>query len=139
MTNEIDGGAFVFMMKDKQPLYLLLKSATSDFWGYPKGHVEGNETLVEAAQREIKEETGLVAIINPNFTTKVEYDMKNGNHKIITFFVAEVSTDVKVKRQVEEISEYRWCTYQEALSLVTYDNLKPPLTAANQYIRSHYE
>lgn len=29
------------------------------FWGLPKGHVDGSENILEAAKREIKEETGI--------------------------------------------------------------------------------
>ncbi len=138
MINEIDGGTIAFQLKDNQPLYLLLKSATSNFWGYPKGHVEGNETLQQAAQRELREETGIRADIDDGFHFKVEYDMKNGHHKEVTFFVTEVPVGTPVTKQDEEISEYRWCTYDEALKLVTYDNLLPPLKKANKYIEEHY-
>jgi 8-oxo-dGTP pyrophosphatase MutT (NUDIX family) len=37
----------------------LVKKRDRTRWGFPKGHVEGNETDEEAARREIQEETGL--------------------------------------------------------------------------------
>ncbi len=40
----------------------LVQSHFAGFWGFPKGHVEGDETLLEAARREIAEETGLYEI-----------------------------------------------------------------------------
>ena len=43
---------------------LLVKQTTGD-WGFPKGHIEANETEEETAIREVKEETGLdVVLVN---------------------------------------------------------------------------
>ena len=53
MALELDGGAVVYQMRAKEPYYLLLKSATSGFWGFPKGHLENTESALEAAEREI--------------------------------------------------------------------------------------
>lgn len=67
MALELDGGAVVYQMRAKEPYYLLLKSATSDFWGFPKGHLENTESALEAAEREIREETGIIATVDDRF------------------------------------------------------------------------
>jgi len=108
MITENASGAVVYRLKNNQPEYLLLKSATSNFWGFPKGHVEGNETDIETAVREIREETQLQATINPEFHADLDYDMKNGHHKHVVLYTSQVPADVTVTRQVEEISEYGW-------------------------------
>ena len=56
------------MIKDQQPLFLLIQQKAGHY-GFPKGHVEKNETEVETAIREIKEETGLEVKIYNNFIT----------------------------------------------------------------------
>ncbi len=81
MVTEYASGAVVYQIRDGKIWYLLLQSATSDFWGLPKGHVEPNENLIQTAVREIREETNLKTQIDSNFKQKVEYDMKNGHHK----------------------------------------------------------
>ncbi|WP_308442916.1 bis(5'-nucleosyl)-tetraphosphatase [Apilactobacillus xinyiensis] len=133
LVTEIDGGAIVYRMVNDKPRYLLEKSATSDFWGFPKGHVEAGENLVQAAVREIKEETGIDATIDENFNYVVEYDMKNGHHKTVTFYSSKVDTET-VKLQKEEISEYVWLEYDQARKMVTFDNLKVALDAINSYL-----
>ncbi len=45
----------------------MLKSATSDFWGFPKGHLENTESALEAAEREIRKETGIIATVDDRF------------------------------------------------------------------------
>ncbi|UQS85689.1 NUDIX domain-containing protein [Apilactobacillus apisilvae] len=133
MVTEIDGGAIVYKMVDGKPQYLLEKSATSDFWGFPKGHVEGDESLEQAAIREIKEETNIDATIDTDFSIDAEYDMKNGHHKVITFYTSQVD-DPKITLQKEEISDYVWQSYDDSRNTLTYDNLKVILDKANQYI-----
>ncbi len=135
MITEYASGAAVYQVKNGKILYLLLKSATSDFWGLPKGHVEKGENLVQTAVREIREETSLDATIDTGFKEVVEYDMKNGHHKNITFFVSKVAPDVKVTRQVEEISDFDWFDYNAARKELTYDNLRELLDHADKYIR----
>ncbi len=41
---------------------LVLHEREEDRWGFPKGHVEPGESLREAAEREVAEETGLEGI-----------------------------------------------------------------------------
>ena len=134
MSIEVTSGAVVYQQKDGHPAYLLLQSATSDFWGFPKGHVEGEETLAEAALREIREETQLEVTLDTKFKGYTEYDLPNGNRKQMTLFVSEVPTGVAVTRQKVEISANGWFDYATARERLTYDNLKALLDQANDYI-----
>lgn len=134
MSLEIDAGAIVYQRKNHEVKYLLLKSETSSFWGYPKGHQEKGETLIEAARREIFEETGLITQINDHFNEKVTYNMKNGNQKELTLYLVEVSPNLQIKKQDEEISDFDWFSYQDALSQLTFENLVDPLKKANDFI-----
>lgn len=136
MVTEYASGAVVYNIQDGEICYLLLQSATDDFWGLPKGHVEPHENLVQTAVREIKEETSLATRIDTDFKETVEYDMKNGHHKSVTFFVSKVAPDVKVTRQIEEINSFGWFDYEAAYDKLTYDNLKQLLKNADQYIRA---
>jgi ADP-ribose pyrophosphatase YjhB (NUDIX family) len=49
------------IVKDKvnDLLYLLVLGRQSNKWGFPKGHMEQNETEEQTALREVKEETGI--------------------------------------------------------------------------------
>ncbi|KRO01267.1 NUDIX family hydrolase [Levilactobacillus paucivorans] len=134
MITERASGAVVYQRRAGVPYYLLLKSATSDFWGFPKGHVEGQETDVATAQREIREETALEVKVATEFHADLDYDMANGHHKHVVLFTAEVPTDVVIDRQKIEISDTAWLPYNEARERLTFDNLKGLLDQANDYL-----
>lgn len=136
MSTEVASGAVVYQMRDGHPAYLLLQSATSDFWGFPKGHVEGDETLEATAKREIREETQLDVQVDTNFKAYTEYDLPNGNLKQVTLFVSEVPAGVAVTRQQVEISAAGWFDYASARKRLTFDNLKKMLDQANAYLEN---
>ena len=135
MALERTSGAVVYRRHQGQLEYLLLQSTNKgNFWGFPKGHVEGDETLLATAEREIKEETSLVLPINTQFAVYTQYDLPNGNRKEMTLFTAELAEQEGVTLQVEEIKNAAWLTYETARERLTYDNLKQLLDETNAYL-----
>jgi hypothetical protein len=53
--------------------------------------------------------------------------------QIIAVYAAEVSAE-SVELDPAEHAEYRWCTYEDAYSLVTYQGLKDGLRSTKEYI-----
>ncbi|HJD99450.1 bis(5'-nucleosyl)-tetraphosphatase [Levilactobacillus brevis] len=138
MITERASGAVVYRLVDGQPEYLLLKSAASNFWGFPKGHVEGDESDLQTAVREIKEETQLDVAINPDFHADLDYDMVNGHHKHVVLYTALVPADSVIERQTVEISAFGWFDYATARDTLSYDNLKGLLDQANTYLEDYH-
>ena len=135
MAIETTAGAVVYRKNAQGIEYLLLQSTNKgNFWGFPKGHVEGNETLLETAQREIREETSLVLPIDTSFSVYTEYDLPNGNRKHMTLYTAELSEDEDLHLQAEEIKNAGWFDYQDARQRLTYDNLKELLDQVNAHL-----
>lgn len=66
MMHEKSCGAIVYQIHRNIEI-LLIKHVNSGHWSFPKGHVEGTETEVETAKREIKEETAIDVLIDPTF------------------------------------------------------------------------
>jgi 8-oxo-dGTP pyrophosphatase MutT (NUDIX family) len=94
MLKEFSCGAVIYKMKNDTPLFLLVNSKRSGIWGFPKGHIENDESEIETARREILEETGI---------KNIEF-IKNFRHKDVYIFDGAASrTD---KRQVEKHSIY---------------------------------
>lgn len=132
---ERTSGAVVYRRQASQIEYLLLQSQNpGHFWGFPKGHVEGDEDLVTTATREIREETQLQVNIDATYAVQTEYDLPNGNHKTMTLFTAQVPSTVTIDLQAVEIKDAVWLPYVEARQRLTFDNLKALLDQVNEHL-----
>jgi bis(5'-nucleosidyl)-tetraphosphatase len=84
MNKEVSCGTII--IKDNK--VLLIKSL-KDEYGFPKGHMENEETEIETAIRETKEETNInVKIIN-NKRYVINYIVKNNIHKDVIYYLAK--------------------------------------------------
>lgn len=76
-------------------------------WSVPGGRVEWGETLAQAVEREVAEETGLVVRCGP-FVGWVER-MGAGHHYVIMDFRAEIAGDpAVVLRAGDDAAEAAW-------------------------------
>jgi len=89
---------------------LLVKGRAHNKWGPPKGHVETGETVVAAAKRELKEETGID--IDPDVLINSD-TVKFENHTFFVIYVCCDTTDVK-ERSIE-ISDITWVSIPDLL------------------------
>lgn len=131
ISKEKSCGAVVYR-KESDVEFLILQHKKGHY-SFPKGHVEDDETEVETAIREIKEETNLDVLIDDNFRFVSSYYPKFNVLKDVVFFVGEAkSFDIVV--QEKEVSNARWYTYEEAFNLITYDRDKELLKEAYKYL-----
>ena len=89
--------------------------------GLPKGHPDGDETPEQAATREVREETGVVAeVVEPLGDVAYSYQRKGQRvDKRVRFFLLRYvsgSTD----DHDHEIEEARWMPLVEAAQALTY-------------------
>ncbi len=138
MKYEISAGAVVFYkeMQAEQPLYLILKYSTGH-WDFPKGKLESGETCEDAALREIKEETHLDVVLDTHFKSEIGYFYMNSDglrvSKTVVFYVAQADPLQKVQLSHEH-QAYEWLFYEEALSLLTYQNAREVLLKAHAFL-----
>jgi 8-oxo-dGTP pyrophosphatase MutT (NUDIX family) len=129
-------GMVVYAPKEKT--FLLIKQHNSH-WGFPKGHAELGETSLQAAKRELEEETGLTEIdIHPAQSYEETYFFRHQGRPInkrVTYFLATTKQqDVTI--QPEEIEQAAWCTFESAQKQLTYDEARRVLYAAQDDIES---
>jgi tRNA nucleotidyltransferase (CCA-adding enzyme) len=129
---ERSAGAIVYTLENGEPSYLLIENHSGD-WGFPKGHLEQDETPLEAALREIKEEVGLEVKIDQGFHKTAEYVLPNGNNKTVYYYLAAYENQT-VKKQESEINDTKLLPYAEALTTLTYENMKAILKEAHKRI-----
>lgn len=75
--------------------YLLQDRVKNDWKGYtlPGGHVEKDESIVDAVVREMKEETGLT-IHNPKLCGVKQFPIEDGRYIVFLFCADEFSGDI---------------------------------------------
>lgn len=129
MKNEKSCGSVIFREVNKEIEFLVISHRGDRHWCFPKGHVEKGENEEETALREILEETGLTVELIEGFRESINYNPKQNVSKEVIFFLAKAG-DQPVKIQVEEVLEYRWLGYEDALNIITFQNSKEVLQNA---------
>jgi 8-oxo-dGTP pyrophosphatase MutT (NUDIX family) len=139
MKKEKSCGAVVYKYQNNQLLFLLIKSKKGHHFSFPKGHVENDETEVETALREIKEETNLDVLVDTGYRNVITYSPMENVLKDVIYFVATPISDAKVIVQEAEVSSAKWLYYSQALKQVTHDNEKQVLIKAYEYLKNKKE
>lgn len=94
-------------------------------WNQPAGHLEADETLVQAAQRELYEETGIVAC--PQHFVRMHQWIAPDRTPFLRFlFAIELDTLCATEPHDSDIDRCLWVSAEEIL---TADNLRSPLVA----------
>ena len=134
MAWEKSCGAVVFTIADGQIKYLLVQGL-GGIYGFPKGHVEAGETETQTALREVFEETHVRISLLDGFRTVAEYALPNkpSTIKQVVFFLGEYR-DQEVIHQKEELLGTCLATYEQALSMLRFDDYKQILTQANDIL-----
>lgn len=131
---------------EKDGKYLLVQEAKEKCrgkWNIPAGHLDPNETIFEAAKREVKEESG--------FDVELTGVCQIGNQKLendvfisVVFATKVIGGDINFNPN--EILDAKWFTYEEIVAtkdqlrmesfvLGTIDNARDGLVAPMDIVR----
>jgi 8-oxo-dGTP pyrophosphatase MutT (NUDIX family) len=130
---ETSAGGVIVRRNGVEPYVLLIRDPYEN-WGLPKGHLEPKETPVQAATREVAEETGLTQLdILDSLPTIDWYFRDRGQlvHKFCHFFLIECACGDPTPQVDEGISACVWLTVPEAIRTVTYANAREVLQIAS--------
>ncbi len=120
-------------------LLVLSRLTKRPLWEFPKGGVDGQETLLQTAFRELEEEAGLSAEqvkLVQGFEWSESYRFTSGRepertliHKKVTYYLGE-SSSIEVRLAPKEISEHAWLELDEALRRLKYKERRRMLREA---------
>lgn len=134
LTYEKSSGAIVYRKINGKYEFLIIRASTKGSFGFPKGHIEKNETEIQAAIRETKEETNIdIAISDTNFKKTLKYIINGEVFKEVSVFLAEAKNyDIKIDEN--ELSTANWLSYKEAMNTLTYVAQRKVLRKAMLYL-----
>lgn len=145
MKREWHHSAGVIVFRDDSPRsYLLMRSALTrrPVWEFPKGALEVGETEIEAAARELEEETGLGAgdyTLLDGFHEEEWYYFTRGAgedirliRKRVGYFLAEWrSGEVQISR---EASRHEWVDAETAMRMIRFPEKRRILARAEEWL-----
>lgn len=134
MNWEKSCGAIVYTRRNGQCLFVIVQEMAGAY-SFPKGHMEGTETEMETARREIFEEIGLQPTFLPGFRETDAYDLreKPGTRKQVVYFLAEFGEEPLSPRQ-GEIQRILLLPYDQALQCFEHESTRRVLTAAYEFL-----
>ena len=139
VREEKSAGGVVVRTRGGVPHVLLIRDPYQN-WGLPKGHLEQGEDAPTAAIREVREETGLVALeMGPELGSIDWYFRQQEGliHKFCSFFLMHSSNGDVSPEVAEGITECEWLPADEAITRITYENAREMIRAAVRYLESN--
>ena len=131
--------SYIYRNTDAGPLYLMLKRNTGKhyehLWQGVAGKIEKGETGWQAVVRELEEETGKkpVKVFVADHIASF-YDARKDRILMVPIFGIEVeNSEVQLS---EEHSEYKWVSFEDALTLLTWKGQKEGLRTVHDEIMS---
>ncbi len=113
---------------DHEARYLIVHRPRYNDWSLPKGKVDPGETFLEAAIREVEEETGFV-VKKPRPIGSIGYLTQAGNPKVVRWWLATVKSGSFSRNS--EVDLVKWVSFRKALDKLSYRNDRAVLDRAN--------
>lgn len=111
------GGLLFRQRPGAPPEVVLVHRPAYDDWTFPKGKLHDGETEVEAAFREVEEETGLRPQLVRDLGTSSYHDSR-GRPKTVRYW--EMTPADGDLAPANEIDDARWVPLDEAARMLTY-------------------
>lgn len=123
-------GAVLYTEAERERRYLLIQTESGHI-GFPKGHIELDETEEETALREIYEETGFNVRLDKTFRMQYQYYTRDNTSKRCVYFLAHYDY-APAKIQEEEIKQSWLVNYQTAMQMLNFIQDKEILSAVER-------
>ncbi|PIZ55737.1 hypothetical protein COY23_04335 [bacterium (Candidatus Torokbacteria) CG_4_10_14_0_2_um_filter_35_8] len=137
---DISAGGIIYEKTKTEPKILLIK--TEKRWTLPKGQIEKEESLKDAAKREVSEETGLKhlkteeKIGQEHYFFKMEKEKNILHNKFVHYFLFKFVGKEKPKLQKEEgFVEFKWVSFRQAKKKIEYKETRKILEKAEEILK----
>lgn len=132
-------GSAVMLAADAEQMLLVKQfrlPAEQDLWELPAGRIDPGESALEAAKRELREETGYEA---KTWTQLVSFWASPGYvDEKMTIFLAEDLTEGKQEPMEDERIELKWFSAGDVLRMITGNEIHDAKTIVGYFLwREH--
>jgi 8-oxo-dGTP pyrophosphatase MutT (NUDIX family) len=130
MIREFSAGGVVVRQMQGRPFVAVVR-VRDQILALPKGHPDGKESAAEAAQREVREETGLEAELIERLGDVKYWYVRGGERvmKIVAFFLFRYRSG-SVENHDHEVEEALWIPLDEAPRRLAYKGEREMAEAA---------
>lgn len=135
MIREFSAGGVVVRQMQGRPFVAVVR-VRDQILALPKGHPDGDESAAEAAQREVREETGLEAELVERLGDVKYWYVRGGERvmKIVAFFLFRYRSG-SVENHDQEVEEALWIPLDEAPRRLAYKGEREMAEAAISRLR----
>jgi 8-oxo-dGTP pyrophosphatase MutT (NUDIX family) len=128
------GGVVVRQMRGRE--FVAVVRVRDEILALPKGHPDGDETSAQAAQREVREETGLEADLVERLGEVKYWYVRGGERvmKIVAFFLFRYRSG-SVENHDHEVEEALWIPLDDAPRRLAYKGEREMADAAISRLR----
>jgi len=120
---EHSAGGIVYRLHEGQIEVAIAYRTYHHDWTLPKGHLEDDETIEQAALREVEEETGMICEIVSHVGSSTyrfrERKQKKNIEKRVDYFLMKLIKD-KGQIQLEEVDKVEWFPFLQAIKKLTF-------------------
>ncbi|CAF3609323.1 unnamed protein product [Rotaria socialis] len=141
MSKPESAGFIIFRRLEQNPIeYLLLQTPIGkQHWTPPKGHLEADESPLQAAERETKEEAGLEKSdfeYYDKFEETITYDC-NGRPKIVVYYLGRLRNAEQSIQLSDEHHNLCWSTLEDACRIANHSETQNVIRKADEFIQKN--
>ena len=132
-VDRIEGAGAVLWQSvdDGDVMIAIIHRPRYDDWSLPKGGVDQGESHIQAAFREVLEETGVKAIFGPEIGT-VDYEV-NGVTKEVRYWLAEADQFNAATPNPEEVDAIEWVSISNAIEKLSNSDDREIVRMAGEF------
>jgi 8-oxo-dGTP pyrophosphatase MutT (NUDIX family) len=122
MIREFSAGGLVVRRFRGRPFVAAVRVKRGTVLALPKGHIEEGETGAQAAEREVREETGLQGDLVEKLGDVKYWYARGGERvfKVVSFFLFDYRSGTVRDYQREEVDGAEWVPLEDAPRLLAY-------------------
>lgn len=108
----------IVVQGDHEPLIAIVRLRKDKAWVLPKGKLKGQEDALDAAKREVLEETGHDVSVH-EFLGSMSHEVRNGRRKVVQFWRMRACGG-PVRELMRDVQAVQWLPLDQAVGTLTH-------------------